>query len=116
MIARRFLVPTGFAAALAFAGLALPGASLAQDVRHICSQKYQAAKAAGTLGGESWPQFYSRCTAEVKANPAAAAPATAAAPAAEKSPEAPPPAPVVEAPALPPAPPPVAETPPPPPI
>ena len=170
MIARRFLVPTGFAAALAFAGLALPGASLAQDVRHmcsekyqaakaagtlggetwpqfysrctaelkanppagavsppaaeaapapldvrhICSQKYQAAKVAGTLGGESWPQFYSRCTAEVKANPAAAAPPVAAAPPAEKAPEAPPPAPVAEEPA--PPPPAVAETPPPPPV
>jgi hypothetical protein len=172
MIARRFLVPTGFAAALGLAGLALPGASLAQDVRHICSEKYQAAKAAGTLGGEtwpqfysrctaelkanppagaasppaaeaspapldvrhicsqkyqaakaagslggeSWPQFYSRCTAEVKANPAAAAPPVAAAPPAEKAPEVPPPAPVAEEPAPPPPPPAVAETPPPPPV
>src|SRR3984893_15002806 len=41
------------------------------DIRHICSEKYQAAKAAGTLNGETWPQFYSRCTAETKANPPA---------------------------------------------
>jgi len=76
------------------------------DIRRICSEKYQAAKAAGTLAGESWPQFYSRCTAEAKANPpAAAAPE-------ERAPAAPAPAPVVEAP--PPAPT-VAETPPPPP-
>jgi hypothetical protein len=99
------------------------------DIRHLCSEKYQAAKAEGTLGGESWPQFYSRCTAEAKANPPAAAPpATAtAAPEEEKAPAAPPPAPVVEAPTPPPpapvveaptpAPPAptVAETPPPPP-
>jgi hypothetical protein len=87
------------------------------DIRHICSEKYQAAKAAGTLAGESWPQFYSRCTAEAKANPPAAAPPAAAAAAPEeKAPAAPPPAPVVEAPRPPPPPAPtVAETPPPPP-
>jgi len=89
------------------------------DIRHICSEKYQAAKAADTLGGESWPQFYSRCATETKANPAAAAapaaaaPAAEAAPPAEKAPVAPPPAPVVEAPEAPP-PAPVAETPAPP--
>ncbi|MGH6834650.1 MAG: hypothetical protein ACREC9_03680 [Methylocella sp.] len=76
----------------------------------MCSGKYQDAKAAGTLNGESWPQFYSRCAAETKANPPAAAatpPAAAAtaAPAAEATapaappPAALPPAPVVEAPA-----------------
>jgi hypothetical protein len=50
--------------------------SAAQDVSHICSEKYQSAKAAGTLNGEAWPQFYSRCTKEAKEN-AAAAEATA---------------------------------------
>jgi len=83
MIARGSLVLAGFAAALAFAGLALPGAGLAQDIRHMCSEKYQAAKAAGTLGGETWPQFYSRCTAELKANPPGGA---TSAPAAEAPP------------------------------
>jgi hypothetical protein len=83
MIARRSLVPTGLATAMAFAGFMLPGGSLAQDVRHMCSEKYQAAKAAGTLGGETWPQFYSRCTAELKANPPAGA---ASQPAAEAAP------------------------------
>lgn len=84
MFARRSFPPTGLVAAAVFAGLTLPGASLAQDVRHMCSEKYQAAKAAGTLGGETWPQFYSRCTAELKANPAAGTaspPQQAAAPA-----------------------------------
>jgi hypothetical protein len=165
MIVRRSLMPTGFAAAVVFAGLTLPSGSGAQDIRHMCSEKYQAAKAAGTLGGESWPQFYSRCTAELKANPpagAASAPtpevpppldvrhicsqkyqaakaagslggeswpqfysrctaevkanpaAAAVAPPTEKAPEAPPPAPIAEEPA--PAPPaPVAEEPVPPP-
>jgi len=82
------------------------------DTRHICSEKYQAAKAGGTLNGETWPQFYSRCTAETKANP----PAAVAAPAPAVVPAAPPvaTAPVVQAPvaeAPPPPPPPVAAPP-----
>jgi hypothetical protein len=100
-------------------------AAAAPDVRHICSEKYQAAKAAGTLNGEAWPQFYSRCTAETKANPPAAAappPAAAVAPPPAPAPVVatpppPAPAPVVEAPAPPPPAPaqaPVAEAPPPP--
>ncbi len=87
------------------------------DIRHLCSEKYQAAKTAGTLAGESWPQFYSRCTAEAKATPPAAAPPAAEAAAKEeKAPAAPAPAPIVEAPPppAPPAAPAVAETPPPP--
>jgi hypothetical protein len=89
-----------------------PAKAAPLDIRHICSEKYQAAKATGTLNGEAWPQFYSRCVAETKANPPAATgtpPATAVAPP-------PPPAPVVEAPPPPsPAPAPVVEAPPPPP-
>ena len=57
------------AAAILF-GLVTFEQSVAQDVGHICSEKYQSAKAAGTLNGETWPQFYSRCTTEAKANAA----------------------------------------------
>ncbi len=79
------------------------------DVRHICGGKYQDAKAADTLKGETWPQFYSRCVAETTASPpaaeATAAPAAAPpAPAAVATP-APAPAPVAATPA------PVASTP-----
>jgi hypothetical protein len=84
------------------------------DIRHLCSEKYQAAKAAGTLNGLNWPQFYSQCTAEAKAKPPAAAappeeaavtPPAAPAPAPVAVPEtpAPAPAPAAEAPAPPPA-------------
>jgi len=103
------------------AAAAAPAAAAPLDVRHICSEKYQAAKAAGTLNGEAWPQFYSRCSAETKANPPAA---TAPPPAAEVAPPPapapvvaapppppPPPAPVVAAPAPPPAPAPVVAAP-----
>ncbi|HXW71106.1 MAG TPA: hypothetical protein VEK34_06675 [Methylocella sp.] len=94
------------ARANAAAAPAATGQATPLDSRKACSEKYQAARAAGTLGGETWPQFYSRCTAELKANPPAAAEAPAAAP---------PPAPVVAAPApAAPPPPPVAEAPPPP--
>ncbi len=79
MLVRRSLL-LGFSMASAVFSLVVSRDCWAQDVRHLCSEKYQAAKAAGTLNGESWPQFYSRCTAEAKANPpaAAAAPAPAA--------------------------------------
>jgi len=35
--------------------------------RQECSRRYRIAKADGTLGGAAWPQFYSRCNAELKA-------------------------------------------------
>jgi hypothetical protein len=75
-----------------------PAAAAPVDVRHICSEKYQAAKAAGTLNGEAWPQFYSRCSIETKANPPAATATPPAAPAPVVA-APPPPAPVVAAPA-----------------
>jgi hypothetical protein len=78
MLVRRSLL-LGFSMASAVFGLVLSREGWAQDVRHLCSEKYQAAKAAGTLNGESWPQFYSRCAADAKANPPAAAAAPAAA-------------------------------------
>jgi hypothetical protein len=95
------------------AAAAAPAAAAPRDVRHLCSEKYQAAKAAGTLNGEAWPQFYSRCTAEAKANPPAAEVAPPPAPApVVAAPPPPAPAPVVAAP----APPPVVAPPPPAPV
>jgi hypothetical protein len=95
------------------AAAAAPAAAAPPDVRHICSEKYQAAKAAGTLNGEAWPQFYSKCAAETKANPPAAAVAQPPAPApVVAAPPPPAPAPVVAAPP-PPAPAPVVAAPPP---
>jgi hypothetical protein len=52
-----------------------------------CSAKYQAAKSAGTLGGQKWSDFRkSQCGADATAAPTAPAPgaATAAAPAAPR--------------------------------
>ncbi|MCI0735699.1 MAG: hypothetical protein L0Y50_05425, partial [Beijerinckiaceae bacterium] len=68
MLAVRPIVLIAYFTVPAAASLVLAGTSAAQDVRQICSVKYQAAKAANTLGSETWPQFYSRCTAEAKAS------------------------------------------------
>jgi hypothetical protein len=57
------LLSTTFALALV-----VPGS--AEAVRKQCSEKYQAAKAAGTLSGQTWPQFYSQCAAEGQTTPA----------------------------------------------
>ena len=74
------------AAALIALGVALGGsAANAESVMKQCGDQWLAAKAAGTTNGETWPQFLSRCRAQLKAG--AAAPSTAAAPA----PAAPPP-------------------------
>jgi hypothetical protein len=50
--------------------------SAAQSTTKACSTQYQAAKTAGTLNGEKWPQFLSDCSATMKgAANASAAPA-----------------------------------------
>ncbi|MGA9485556.1 MAG: hypothetical protein WBV25_00585, partial [Methylocella sp.] len=77
MIVRRSFSLVGVPAASILLGLVTFGQTAAQDVRHLCSEKYQAAKAAGTLNGDTWPQFYSKCTAEAKGNAAAAESAAA---------------------------------------
>jgi len=77
MIVRRSFSLVCVPAASILLGLVTFGQTAAQDVRHLCSEKYQAAKAAGTLNGDTWPQFYSKCTAEAKGNAAAAESAAA---------------------------------------
>ena len=87
----------------------------AQTARQQCTAKYQAAKAANTLNGQTYNQFYSACSKELKAGgatttsaPAAAPPAaapTATAPVAvPANPLKPAPAPTAAAPAPAPAP------------
>jgi hypothetical protein len=73
-------------------GLAGISAANAESVMKICGDQWKAAKAAGTTGGKTWPEFLSQCRADQKgaAAPAAAAPAAAA--------PAPAPAPVAPAP------------------
>lgn len=52
-------------------------ATAAQSTTKACSQQYQAAKKANTLNGEKWPQFLSKCSAEMDKSATTTAPATA---------------------------------------
>lgn len=66
-------------AGAAFLALSAPGyAATAQSTVKACSQQYQAAKAAGTLEGQKWPQFLKKCSASMSntAAPTAVTPAT----------------------------------------
>ncbi len=67
--------------------LSLPGLALAQDASmKVCGEKWQAAKAAGTTGGTTWPKFLADCRATASSTPTApAAPAKVAAPPAPAS-------------------------------
>ncbi len=94
----------GLAAATAVLGVTLTTPTFAETIQRQCSEKYQAAKAAGELNGQTWPQFYSHCTAELKAAAPETAPAATPAPA---------PAAVTPAPVAEPAPAPVVAAPPP---
>jgi hypothetical protein len=71
-----------------FAALAVTSPAHALTTQE-CSAKYQAAKAAGTLGGQKWNDFRkAQCGADATAAPAAApaaAPGATAAPAAPKA-------------------------------
>ena len=90
-------VTAGFTAALAL----LASSAQAESVSKQCAARWQAAKAANQTGGDTYLQFYSKCSAEIKAQnaaPAAPAPAAPVAPAA--APVAPA-APAVAAPAAP---------------
>src|ERR1700730_10107983 len=63
-----------------FAALALTAPAQALTTQE-CSAKYQAAKAAGTLGGQKWNDFRkAQCGADAAAAPAAAPTAAPAAP------------------------------------
>jgi hypothetical protein len=69
----------GACAASAFAAFAMTTSPAQALTAQECSAKYQAAKSAGTLGGQKWNDFRkAQCGAD-----AAPAPAAAAAPAAE---------------------------------
>jgi hypothetical protein len=69
-------------AAIAF-GLALggPGAANAQSIMRTCATEWKQAQAAGTTGGQSWPQFLAQCRAREGAVAAPSSATVAAAPA-----------------------------------
>lgn len=71
--ARKAATATAAAAPQATASAASPGKTTSQ----ICSGQYQAAKAGGSLNGQTWGQFLSSCAASIKSynEPAAQPPA-----------------------------------------
>jgi hypothetical protein len=74
----KLLCAAAVAGSAAFAATAPAQALTTQE----CSAKYQAAKAAGTLGGQKWNDFRkAQCGADASSAPTAAAPAAPAAPA-----------------------------------
>ena len=78
----RMLLPFGAVLAVSL-GLASSSAFAANPIQKECSQKYQAAKAANTLNGMKYKDYYKQCAADAKAGGTtpAAAPAPAPAPA-----------------------------------
>lgn len=65
-----------------------------KDVMGACGEQWKQAKAAGTTGGATWPQFLRQCRAQMAGGAApASAPASAPAPAPAPAPAAPAPAP-----------------------
>jgi hypothetical protein len=63
----------GFAALAGVSFLALPAQAAASSTTKECSTQYQAAKKAGTLNGQKWPEFLSQCSAKMKSDDSAAA-------------------------------------------
>ena len=93
-------VTAGFTAALAL----LASSAQAESVSKQCAARWQAAKAANQTGGDTYLQFYFKCSAEIKAQNAAPAAPAAPAPAAPVAPAATPVAPAAPAVAAPAAP------------
>jgi len=69
------------AAAIALLTVGGPTAANAESVMRLCATQWKEAKAAGTTGGQTWPQFLAQCRASESG--AAAAPASAPAPASQ---------------------------------
>src|SRR5208337_3160676 len=53
----------------------------AESVMKMCGDQWQAAKAAGTTNGETWPQFLAQCREQAASMGSGAAPAPSAQPA-----------------------------------
>jgi len=79
---RNLFAGFGCAALFGLGLIALGSPVNAESVMKMCGEQWQAAKAAGTMNGETWPQFLAQCRAQQKAGAATAAPTVAPAPAA----------------------------------
>jgi hypothetical protein len=79
---------TASAAIILGAALAASTASRAESVMSACAGQWKQAQAAGTTGGQSWPQFLAQCKTRQTAaiQPSSATTAPGSAPAASDSP------------------------------
>ena len=71
-----FVWRPALAGAALIAGITLATAAQAESIEKQCSVKYQAAKAANSLNGQTWNEFYKQCAAELKGGASTAAPAS----------------------------------------
>ena len=79
---RNFFAGFGFATLFGLGFIALGSPSSAESVMKMCGEQWQAAKAAGTTHGETWPQFLAQCrTQQTGGGAATAAPTHAPTPA-----------------------------------
>lgn len=69
---KTFALCASAALVLSAAGLFAMPANAANATQAACSQQYQAAKAAGTLNGQKWSDFYHSCAAGMKTSGASA--------------------------------------------
>ena len=92
----RMLTPLGAVVFVVGLGLSASSSFAANAIQKECSQKYQSAKAANTLNGMTYNQYYKQCAAAAKSG-AMPAPATPTAVPAPAAPAAPAPAPTTAA-------------------
>jgi hypothetical protein len=75
------VIPLSGAAAIAFAlNAAAPNAANAESVMSACASQWKQAQAAGTTGGETWPEFLTQCKTRLGGASAPASTTTAPAP------------------------------------
>jgi hypothetical protein len=72
LVSKTALAGIAAIAGVGFLTLSAPAQAAASSASKECSAQYQAAKKAGTLNGQKWPQFYSDCAAKMKGDDSAA--------------------------------------------
>ena len=76
LVSKSAFAGIGALAGLGFLVLPVSAQAATSSVSKECSAQYQAAKKAGTLNGQKWPQFLSDCSAKMKSDDSSAEDAT----------------------------------------
>lgn len=72
LVSKTALAGIAAIAGMGFLALSASAQAAASSTTKECSAQYQAAKKAGTLNGQKWPQFLSDCSAKMKADDSSA--------------------------------------------